>query len=473
LISETKTLGSVVLISALIVVLGTCVCFLYAPDLKSAVSTPDQKLTAVKRIFGLRALEVREYAQDPLFLLGQALFFDPIISGNRTTSCASCHLLSKGLTDGRPVRGVYEILKTRSNDTGKTYNSYRLRNALDLWNRDANPVRALFWDGRVEALDPTRNTFRSPLGSQLPFGFKNILEIQSLFPIATDDEMIGHAGDRSPDSLPPPHSHRVNELAPPVQGSVSADQILAIHKKLMVRLLGSETPREPWQEKYRKLFLTAFPDRAINDMGMVQFGASIAHFEELAFSANGARWDRYLAGQADALTDAEKRGALLFYGRGGCVTCHSGPLLSDFQFQGIGIFSLQVEINNELLEDLGRFAVTGNDADLYKFRTPPLRNVTKTVPYFHDGSSTTLEDALRRHVDPISYNRIYRRNGSALMDKAHVGSIAPIVLSTSPPSGNELAEIAAFLRTLDSQSRKTEEIIPTSVPSGLPINGVR
>jgi cytochrome c peroxidase len=95
-------------------------------------------------------------------------------------------------------------------------------------------------------------------------------------------------------------------------------------------------------------------------------------------------FDRFLAGDKDALSDEAKRGLELFRGDAGCVECHNGPLLSDGKFYRLGVS----------FKDEGRSKVTGKKEDRYRFRTPSLRNISETGPYMHDGSQKTLEEVV-------------------------------------------------------------------------------
>jgi len=116
----------------------------------------DWLLAKVIREYNLRPLQTRRFEADPKYVLGQALFFDPVLSGTRDVSCATCHQLRYGTGDGlRRSIGVLGvgIGPARRLTRGS---SVHPRNALDLWNRDNNAVKALFWDGRVEVLDPVR-----------------------------------------------------------------------------------------------------------------------------------------------------------------------------------------------------------------------------------------------------------------------------------------------------------------------------
>ena len=97
--------------------------------------------------------------------------------------------------------------------------------------------------------------------------------------------------------------------------------------------------------------------------------------------------DRFVAGDAAALTADQRSGLRLFRGRGNCTACHFGPTFSDEQFHNTGI-----AFRSDGPIDLGRFDVTGDDADRGRFKTPTLREVARTAPYMHDGSFATLED---------------------------------------------------------------------------------
>ena len=100
------------------------------------------------------------------------------------------------------------------------------------------------------------------------------------------------------------------------------------------------------------------------------------------------------------LTDKELRGAQLFYGKGRCSTCHSGPYLTDFEFHAVPFPQIGFG-KNGFGVDYGRFNITHDPADLYKFRTPPLFNVEKTAPYGHSGSVATMREAVVFHFDPL------------------------------------------------------------------------
>jgi cytochrome c peroxidase len=133
-----------------------------------------------------------------------------------------------------------------------------------------------------------------------------------------------------------------------------------------------------YKDRFQKVFGTD-----VTAEGMAQ---AIAAFERTILSGN-APYDKYTAGDENALTDAQKRGMQKFEDAG-CSTCHTPPVFSNFRFYNAGIGM------DKDTPDEGRKAVTGNDSDLGKFRVPALREVANTHPYFHDGSVETLEEAV-------------------------------------------------------------------------------
>ena len=142
--------------------------------------------------------------------------------------------------------------------------------------------------------------------------------------------------------------------------------------------------------------------------------------------AGDSRYDRYLFGKPDALSARELAGLRLFQGKANCSVCHSGPLFSDEQFHNTG-----VAWKDRAFLDEGRALVTDRADDRGKFKTPTLREVTRTAPYMHDGSLGTLRDV----VD--FYNDGGRANPNLDED------IRKLNLSEQ-----EKAQLIAFLRTL-------------------------
>jgi cytochrome c peroxidase len=136
---------------------------------------------------------------------------------------------------------------------------------------------------------------------------------------------------------------------------------------------------------YTLEFRKAFGTDKIN-IGMVT--DAIAAFEETLVTPN-AKFDKWLAGDDDAMTPTELRGWELFK-TSGCVACHNGAALGGNSFQKMGL----VEPYHTSAAAEGRSAVTGKDADRFNFKVPTLRNVELTYPYFHDGGADTLVEAV-------------------------------------------------------------------------------
>jgi cytochrome c peroxidase len=139
--------------------------------------------------------------------------------------------------------------------------------------------------------------------------------------------------------------------------------------------------------EYVRSFAAAFPD----DRQPVTFanaGRAIASFERGLVTPS--RWDDYLRGDANALTPAEKAGLKTFLDVG-CMVCHTGRYLGGSMFERLGV--VEPWPNQS---DRGRSAVTGRSEDAMMFKVPTLRNVAKTAPYFHDGSASTLDEAVTR-----------------------------------------------------------------------------
>jgi cytochrome c peroxidase len=120
---------------------------------------------------------------------------------------------------------------------------------------------------------------------------------------------------------------------------------------------------------------------------------AIATFERTLTTPN-SRMDRYLKGDKTALSAEELRGYGLFKSYG-CVACHQGVNVGGNMFQAFGVMGDYFgKRGNPTPADIGRYAVTKDDADRHVFKVPSLRNVALTAPYFHDGSAATLSDAV-------------------------------------------------------------------------------
>ncbi len=144
-------------------------------------------------------------------------------------------------------------------------------------------------------------------------------------------------------------------------------------------------------EEYKEAFKKAFPDEE-NPLTFDNIRKAIAAFERTLITPS--RFDKFLEGDLNALSEEEKKGLETFIDVG-CITCHTGPLLGGNMFQKFGIHANYWEYTKSEKIDEGRYKVTNNEADKYVFKVPSLRNVEKTAPYFHDGSVQDLKEAVR------------------------------------------------------------------------------
>jgi cytochrome c peroxidase len=184
--------------------------------------------------------------------------------------------------------------------------------------------------------------------------------------------------------------------------------------------------------EYVASFEVSFGAGPITDTAIVQ---AISAFERTLVDA-GSSYDRFVKGDVTALSPAQRRGMAVFE-RGGCAACHSGPMFSDYKLHRLGVPDLP-----GAARDLG--------AGAGAFRTPSLRNVTRTAPYMHNGALGDLDQVFG------FYARVDRR-------------LDPALARVRAPSPAEAADVKAFLGALSDGTFDTT--VPTSVPSGLTPGG--
>lgn len=269
--------------------------------------------------------------------LGRKLFFDARLSADGRVSCASCHDPKLAFTDGRAVA---EGIAGRRGS----------RNSPTLLNAMFNTGQ--FWDGRADTL-----------------------EDQAVQPLVNPLEM----------------------------GNNSYDEVVSRLRAI---------------PEYRAEFQSVFGSEA--RIGLV--GLALAAYERTLVSGDAA-FDRFVAGDQTAINESAKRGFALFRGKARCSRCHTFsdalPFFSDFNYHNTGVamnhpnfdkLSRQVyaatdtdkarEVIDTLAKqegglELGRILITYQVFDIGSYRTPSLRNVALTAPYFHDGSAKTLADVVK------------------------------------------------------------------------------
>lgn len=367
----------------------------------TTIETRLASLIARRSVVPLQPLVPESKRNNPaMFRLGMELFFSKSLSGDFDTACASCHhpFLGGGDDLSLPVgSGAYEP------DLLGPGRWHDWRNANDL-KADGGPnvprnspttfnsslfQKSLFHDGRVfvseDAAEPYRiNGYRTPdsnLWLADPGAGTSLLATQTRFPIVSAEEMRGR--------------HRFPGLSNE-----------SVREALVARLRGAT--RELKINRWPQLFKEAFPDygtdtdtEALINFDTVQ--QAIAFYQESQVLIDSP-WQRYLLGDKSSLTEQDKQGAVLFFapvgeGGAGCAQCHRPPLFSDESYHNIAVPQFGRGKNPDA-SDFGRYAVTRNISDRYRFRTPSLLNVEITAPYGHSGAFVTLEAMIRHHLDP-------------------------------------------------------------------------
>lgn len=393
--------------------------------------------------------------------LGQLLFYDPILSGNREVSCATCHHPDHGTGDGVSLGlgdGGIGLGPDRVTDPENMPEQRIPRNAPGLFNLGAKEFTVLFHDGRI-AVDPDLpGGLRTPLDSDMVTGFANLLSAQTMFPVLSADEMAGHYSE--------------NEISRAVR------QGLITGPGGAWDLIAQRVAQVP---EYKNGFSALHGDEPLS---FTQISDAIAAFMALEWRSDTAPFDAVLRGEG-TLPALAQTGMELFYGEAGCAACHSGPFLTDHGFHAMAAPQIgpgKAARFETGARDEGRYRVTGHAEDMYAFRTPSLRNIALTAPYGHAGSHATLTDFVRDHADPVAGLARYDPAQAVLpdlpvsdfvawQDPAEVAAIAAAV--TVQPvelSDENLQALVAFLDSLTDPVAITGRLgVPESVPSGLKI----
>ncbi|MEM7213684.1 MAG: cytochrome c peroxidase [Pseudomonadota bacterium] len=399
--------------------------------------------------------------QEQIANLGRDLFYDPILSGNKTVACATCHHPAFGTSDGQALAlgdGGLNLGPARVVDAGNVPEQRIPRNAQALFNLGHNEFSVLFHDGRVERRDG--GMIRTPLGDVPEEGPLSLLATLSMFPVISPDEMAGHYSEN-------PVSIAVRRGV--IQGPGGAHQILA--------------DRVAAIDAYRTRFAEVIGDGT--PIRYKHVSEALAAFMALEWRADDSPFDRYLCDAAPLPTNATA-GMKLFYGDADCARCHAGRFQTDHGFHAIAMPQIgpgKAERFESHARDIGRMRVTGDPQDAYKFRTPSLRNVTLTAPYGHAGSYADLRSVIRHHLDPVSALNAF--DGSdvrltplesaddfrILRSKEDLAEIALAnELTSSSLTEDDVDLLIAFLQSLTDVTGAVGRLgIPETVPSGLPV----
>jgi cytochrome c peroxidase len=328
--------------------------------------------------------------------LGRLLFWDPILSGHRDVACVTCHHPDFGYAEPLDISvgvgGVGLGARRRFASPGDVpfvkRNSQTVLNVafngIDAAGRYDGATAPMFWDLRASGL-----------------------EAQALEPIKNFEEMRGsaYAEDRAVDEV-------------------------------VSRLRANA--------EYRRLFAAAFGAGA-TPVTADRLARALADFQRSLIATN-APFDRYMRGDAAALTPAEVRGMQRFE-QIGCVNCHSGPMFSDFRPHVLGV------------PDNPKVPVpdTGINAT-FAFRTPSLRNLRHTAPYMHSGLFATLDDVVDFYDDVTS------RRARIRHPRVAQGDLDPLVRELRNVDRRS-SDLVAFVEALGDDA--FDRTVPPRVPSGL------
>ncbi len=424
--------------------------------------------------------------------LGRLLWFDNSHSLHRDNTCAGCHSPTNGFGDTQSIAiGIDSNGLVGPNRKGPR----NQRRTPSVINTAFYPK--LMWNGRffANALDPNGlgDPFRNNFGFTFPMpeegtlGYHDhLLQAQAFIPPTETVEVAGFTGIASePGESPFDIFDDGHGLPIPVpDGSGFRNEPI---RQKVIEILNA-TPG------YRLAFGKVFPHvRRGAPITYDHFARAIAEFEFTLVFAD-APIDQFARGREHAMTDAEKRGALVFFGEGKCVTCHavkgkSNEMFSDFQNYVAGIPQLApvfgVGTSNMIYdgpganEDFGAMQISGEASDQYKFRSAPLRNIALAPAFFHNGAFARLDDAIRFHLNPSqAYNP-----AKAGIDADLYAGLGPRVPSSKlhplfrnggiKLSESEIRDVVQFVKTGLLDRRATKEnlckLVPKFVPSKMPV----
>lgn len=427
--------------------------------------------------------------------LGRLLFFDNILGLHTDNSCAGCHSPAFSFGDSQSIAiGV---------DNNGIVGPHRKgpRN-----QRKAPPVTnsaffpKLMLNGRFTARsgDPFDNSsgFKFPLPEgikQFPANdphIKHLLAAQGHIPETELVEMAGFTGTKGTIGTDFDQFDNGKGVALP-PSDINGFRNDGIREVVLARV--NDVPQ------YRKLFGEIFNKGEPINKGGIQFrmiGQALGEFQ-ISLTFADAPIDLFARGDIAAMTDSQKRGALLFFNEAKCVQCHgvaghSNEMFSDFENHVLGVPQIAPDFGigkgNVLFdgknkdEDFGSEQITRKFEDRFKFRSSPLRNVALQPAFFHNGAFTRLEDAISHHLNVLQSNRNYDPVAAGVdqdlslrkgPSNTVMARLDPLIKEPIQLRQQDFQDLVEFVRVglLDPGALPANlcRMIPKHVPSGIPV----
>jgi cytochrome c peroxidase len=432
--------------------------------------------------------------------LGRLIFFDNILSLHNDTSCASCHGPAWGFGDSQSIA----IGVGNNGISGPDrFGARNQRRAPSVINSAFYPRQML--NGRFESL--SGDSFDNSMGFRFPppegtVAFppndplvRTLTAAQAHLPPTDLVEMAGFTGTAG--TIGPEYDQFDDGLGQPVPPpDASGFRNGPIRAAVVARFNATA--------RYRRLFRNVLglpPGRPI-DYPMI--ARALAEFQ-VSLTLMDAPIDRFARGLNAAMTTAQKRGAFLFFGRARCVECHavageSNEMFTDFRNHVLAVPQIAPVFGAPVTdplprpngnvkfdgpgkdEDFGAEQVTGNAGDRYAFRTSPLRNAAVQPHFFHNGAFSTIEDAIRHHLDAVasanSYDPVVAGVDADLQlrrgpTQPMLDRLDPILATPVDLTPDEFQDLLVFVRDglLDARALPLSLCLltPASVPSGIPV----
>lgn len=324
--------------------------------------------------------------------LGKRLFAEPKLSGNNNISCQTCHHPDHGTSDGLSLglgEGAEGIGPERMANSG--IKKRVPRHSPTLFNLGHKSVIEQFWDGRVSFDPKAPSGFDSPAEDWLPKGLSSLTAVQATLPLTAQFEMAGNTGE--------------NEVIGAVRQRIDYAWPVVVERIIA-------------DDEYWAMLQNTYPDlQNRSQVNITHLANAIGDYINTQFRSFNAPIDAYARGEDMPLTESQKAGMALFYGKAQCDQCHSGALFSDQQYYSLGLPPMgpgRTRQWDPWARDVGRMGVSNQAQDAYAFKVPSLRNLAFTAPYGHNGAYATLEGIIKHHNNPIQALENYDRSQAIL-----------------------------------------------------------